>query len=204
MPGVVICNPKGGAGKTTLTTNLAVALSHQGKRVTIHDLDPQRSSLDWLTTRPDSCCSIEASTQSKYDDEHWHLFDTAAGYGIDDLQQLTAYCDHLIIPILASSFDIKAVVRFILKLNNADLLQHHWKVAMVANRVKKATISKRVLDAFLHHLQIPFIAKIGDSQNYLHASERGLGLFDLPKGKLISEMVQWNKILLWLQCDDSN
>ena len=48
MRHIMVLNPKGGCGKSTLATNLASYYASQGKSVAIVDYDPQRSSLDWL------------------------------------------------------------------------------------------------------------------------------------------------------------
>ena len=49
---LAILNPKGGAGKTTLATNLARALQSQGT-ILLLDLDPQQSAQEWATRNPD-------------------------------------------------------------------------------------------------------------------------------------------------------
>ncbi len=49
---IAILNPKGGAGKTTLATNLARALQSQGT-VLLLDLDPQQSAQEWAARNPD-------------------------------------------------------------------------------------------------------------------------------------------------------
>ena len=51
MRAVLVANPKGGAGKTTLSTNLAGAFANQNKTVTLCDLDRQQSSLRWMAFR---------------------------------------------------------------------------------------------------------------------------------------------------------
>src|SRR5271168_5163148 len=52
MRHVMILNSKGGCGKSTLATNVAVFFARDGHQVCIADYDPQRSSLDWLAQRP--------------------------------------------------------------------------------------------------------------------------------------------------------
>ena len=48
----MVLNAKGGCGKSTLSTNIAVFFARDGHRVCLADYDPQRSSLDWLAMRP--------------------------------------------------------------------------------------------------------------------------------------------------------
>jgi chromosome partitioning protein len=45
---ITLCNGKGGSGKTTAAVLLAHALAEAGKRVALHDLDPQRTATNWL------------------------------------------------------------------------------------------------------------------------------------------------------------
>lgn len=49
MPVIVIANPKGGAGKSTLTLVLGTSLASQGASVAIIDCDPNRPIADWKT-----------------------------------------------------------------------------------------------------------------------------------------------------------
>ena len=45
---IAVTNQKGGVGKTTLTINIAGALSKQGKEVLVVDLDPQGHATEGL------------------------------------------------------------------------------------------------------------------------------------------------------------
>lgn len=45
--------PKRGVGKTTLSTNVAYALSKRGYKVLLADTDPQHSAADWVAVRGD-------------------------------------------------------------------------------------------------------------------------------------------------------
>ena len=48
---IVVLNPKGGSGKTTIATNLAASLASSGRSPTLMDMDPQGLSTHWLSKR---------------------------------------------------------------------------------------------------------------------------------------------------------
>ena len=54
---IVVLNPKGGCGKTTLVTNLASAFAADGQLPAIMDFDPQGSTMRWLEKRPAASCA---------------------------------------------------------------------------------------------------------------------------------------------------
>ena len=58
MPVVVVANPKGGVGKSTLATNLAGYWASQGHTVMLGDADRQQSSRQWLALRPQAARAI--------------------------------------------------------------------------------------------------------------------------------------------------
>ena len=53
MPVIVVANPKGGVGKSTLATNIAGLYARQGHVVMLGDVDRQQSSRQWLALRPE-------------------------------------------------------------------------------------------------------------------------------------------------------
>jgi chromosome partitioning protein len=53
MRHILVMNPKGGCGKSTIATNLASYYATRGKHVALADFDPQRSSVDWVGLRPE-------------------------------------------------------------------------------------------------------------------------------------------------------
>ena len=59
MAVIVVANPKGGVGKSTLATQISGWLASRGKRVTLGDLDRQQSSRQWLDIRPAHLARIE-------------------------------------------------------------------------------------------------------------------------------------------------
>ena len=52
MRSIMVLNPKGGSGKSTIATNLAAYFAAEGQNVALSDLDPQGSSIAWLKVRP--------------------------------------------------------------------------------------------------------------------------------------------------------
>ena len=52
MRHIIVMNPKGGCGKSTIATNLASWYATRGQAVALADFDSQRSSLDWVESRP--------------------------------------------------------------------------------------------------------------------------------------------------------
>jgi chromosome partitioning protein len=48
---VLIANPKGGVGKSTVATNLAGYYASAGYRTMLGDLDRQQSAVSWLAIR---------------------------------------------------------------------------------------------------------------------------------------------------------
>src|SRR5438105_14107236 len=58
MPVVVVANPKGGVGKSTLATNIAGWFASQGRTVMLGDADRQQSSRLWLGLRPAAARTI--------------------------------------------------------------------------------------------------------------------------------------------------
>ena len=120
MKTVLIANPKGGAGKTTLTTNLAGYLANQGEDVYLWDLDRQKSSLLWLSLRPDWLPPIQrldarSKTEGK---EGWLVLDTPAGLHGEHLDEALKRAHKVIVPLVPSPYDIEATRHFLDELLN--------------------------------------------------------------------------------------
>ena len=59
MRSILVVNPKGGSGKTTIATNLAGFFAAHGKRVVLADMDRQQSAATWLARRPETVPHIK-------------------------------------------------------------------------------------------------------------------------------------------------
>ena len=209
---IVILNPKGGCGKSTLATNIAACYAQRGPTPAIMDYDPQGSTMGWLERRPGELPAIHgiaAYKKSMQATRSWQLrvptetvnllVDSPASISHDDLRELTRDSTSILVPVLPSSMDIHAASRCI-----ADLLlvakvdRRDRKLAVVANRTRKNTKSFGKLMRFLDSLGIPIIAVLRDSQNFVHAAEQGIGLCEMQPSRVRADMEQMDKILRWL------
>ena len=210
---IVILNPKGGCGKTTLATNIASYYAKQGPMPALMDCDPQGSSMRWLDKREaaqPAIHGIAAFKKTMQATRSWQLrvpnetknliVDSPASLTHDDLRELTGDATSILVPVLPSSIDIHAASRAI-----ADLLlvakvdRRDNKLAVVANRTRQNTKSFEKLMRFLNSLGIPIIAVMRDSQNFVHASEEGVGLVDMPSYKVKKDLDELQKVIDWLE-----
>jgi len=210
---IVILNPKGGCGKSTLATNIAACYAGRGPQPAVMDYDPQGSTMAWLKRRPDNVPSIHgiaAYKKSMQATRSWQLrvpedtvdviVDSPASITHDDLRELTRDSSSILVPVLPSPMDIDAASRCI-----ADLLlvakvnRNEGKLAVIANRTRKNTKSFNKLMRFLDSLGIPIVAVLRDSQNYVRAAEKGLGMHEMrPPSRVRADVQQIDKIVTWL------
>ena len=118
MSVIVVANPKGGVGKSTLATQIAGYLASQGKAVTLGDLDRQQSSRQWLDLRPPqlpriapweiSRDAIARPARGATD----AVIDTPAGLHGNRLDTAMKVADMIIVPLQPSLFDMQATHAF--------------------------------------------------------------------------------------------
>jgi len=209
---IVILNPKGGCGKSTLATNLAALYARNKSTPAVMDYDPQGSAMAWLERRPEDLPPIHgiaAYKKSMQATRSWQLrvpvetetllIDSPASINHDDLRELTRDATSILVPVLPSSMDIHAASRCI-----ADLLlvakidRRDRKLAVVANRTRKNTKSFVKLMRFLDSLGIPIVAVLRDTQNFAHSAEQGRGICEMPPSKVRPDVEQIEKIAAWL------
>jgi chromosome partitioning protein len=209
---IVVLNPKGGCGKSTLVTNLAARYALDGPIPAIMDFDPQGSSMAWLARRSPELRQIHgiaAFKKTMQATRSWQLripgettnvlVDSPASVNHDSLRELTRDATSILVPVLPSSMDIHAASRCI-----ADLLlvakidRRDRKLAVVANRTRKHTKSFGRLMRFLDSLGIPIIAVLRDSQSFVQAAEKGIGICEMQPSRVKQDLEQIDRIVSWL------
>ncbi|MCP4001754.1 MAG: ParA family protein [Gammaproteobacteria bacterium] len=206
MRHIMVLNPKGGCGKSTIATNLASYYAFTGNKVALVDYDPQQSSLDWLNRRPEKRAPIFGAAGHKDGMKHVPrncdvvIIDAPARSHGKELKNLLHNAQTILIPILPSTIDMQATEKFIQELKATPRVKNRKvKIAVLANRVRNNTISFDELDDYLNKLKIPYIATLREAQNYVRAYTRGLGIFDLPPYLSWPDQEEWEPLLEWLK-----
>jgi chromosome partitioning protein len=205
MRSIMVLNSKGGSGKSTVATNIASYYATQGNKVILVDLDPQSSSLDWLAARPIGRSSISgidgAAGQYRVPrSADYVIYDTPAAVHGAELSALLRRAQSIIIPVLPSPIDMRAATPFVQKvLDNNRVARKEARVALIANRCRENYNIYHQLDSYLRKVRkAPFISVLRESQNYVRAAERGLGVFELPPYAVRKDLDQWDPIIRWL------
>ncbi|HEX7417500.1 MAG TPA: AAA family ATPase [Steroidobacteraceae bacterium] len=212
MQRIVVLNPKGGSGKTTLAINLASFFAAQGGRPVLIDYDPQGSSIRWVQKRHPSQPPIHTIAAFERDSRTTRSFqmrlpanatvvvvDTPAAVDPRSLPELTRDASKVLVPVLPSDIDLHACSKCI-----ADLLliakirREDQRIGVIANRVRRNTLIYQSLMRFLQTLGIPIVATIRDSQNYIRGAELGLGIHEMKTYLVREDLEQWESLIAWL------
>lgn len=201
---ILVANPKGGSGKSTLSTNLAGFYASQATRVMLGDIDKQQSSLSWLAQRPPAAAAIQGWQMTEGlakppKDTQVVILDSPAGLDGKRLRALVKKVDRVIVPIQPSPFDMWASSEFFdALLAEKAVRKEKTFVGVVGMRVDPRTRSARELESFLSRYQVPVLGWIRDTQFYVQAAGAGLTLFDLPPARVRRDIEAWRPILSWL------
>ncbi len=203
MPIVVVANPKGGVGKSTLSTNVAGYFARQGHHVVLGDIDRQQSAGLWMQLRPAAARTVHPWEISndlivRPPKEATHaVLDTPAGLHGWRFKDVLKLADKVIVPLQPSIFDIYATRAFLDELAETRRASK-LDVGIVGMRVDPRTIAADKLAEFVGGLGLPVLGHLRDTQNYIHLAARGLSLFDVAPGRVEKDLQQWQGICDWL------
>lgn len=202
MRAILVANPKGGSGKTTLATNLAGCLAQAGDMVCLWDLDRQHSALGWLKLRPEHVPQIVRLDERNGAPRkaQWLVLDSPAGLHGKRLGDLVKQANKVLVPIQPSIFDIAATRDFLDELAEEKAIRNQKTfVGVIGMRVDPRTRAATQLITFLREHDMPLVGWLRDTQLYANAAFGGLSIFDVPAWQSERETPFWQPIVDWVR-----
>ncbi|GGD51128.1 ParA family protein [Pseudoxanthomonas indica] len=208
MKTILVASSKGGAGKSTIATNLAAAFALDGKRTVLVDADPQGSSTRWAERRAEletAVLPIDGARKRNWralvpDDADRVVIDGAAGAMAGDLESYLEAADAVVVPVLPSAMDIDATVGFLNTL--AKIPRVHKRklpVGLVVNRTKPWTNASQQAVEMLSSWPYPVVAQLRDTQAYVVLAGLGRSLFDYRSAQVRDHQSDWEPLLKWIK-----
>lgn len=206
MRTIMVLNAKGGCGKSTISTNLASYFaSEMNKKVVLADYDPQESGLAWLEARDEKWPHIDGVAAYKdplrvAKDTDIVIIDAPARVHGKELTQMMKKVETVLFPVLPSPIDMRAATKYMEELmKNGRVTRGEVKIGVIANRVRENTIIFAELYDFIKSMKLPYIATLRDTQNYIRAEERGVGIFEMAPSQVYQDLEDWEPLAKWLR-----
>jgi len=206
MKTILVASSKGGVGKTTIATHLAAQAALAGQRTVLVDADPQGSSTRWAQRRAgldSAVLPVDGSGGTGWrkqvpGDTQLTIIDAAAGAMAGDLGPFLERADVLVVPVLPSTLDIEATVRFLDSLaKHPRVRRGELRVGLVGNKLKPWTNSSQQTLDLLKQWPYPLVAQLRDSQAYALLVGLGKSLFDYHSANVRDHQGDWQPLLRW-------
>ncbi len=208
MKAIVVMNPKGGSGESTIATHLAGYFARHGSGAMLGDIDRQQSSRDWLAIRPDDAPHISSwevgpDHMARPPKGVSHVvLDTPAGLSGKQLEKVVKVAARIVVPIQASPFDMWAVEAFLQEVMALKAVtKGKADIALVGMRVDARTRSAETLRQFMSQQEAQVLTFLRPTQLYVQAAAAGLTLFDLPPARVQKDLLEWQPLLDWVEQD---
>jgi chromosome partitioning protein len=192
---ICVINWKGGCGKTTIATHLAVALATSGLETGLADYDRQETAKLWEKLRPKDAVTVSlvnwrkdfgacpASLQRL-------IVDCPPSLRTKRVRAIIAESNIAVVPLLPSIFDEMATLHFLKRLEAIKSVRKHKKrVLLVANRYRTGRSASRRLEEFLGTEGLLLTARIPEREIYSDLARDGLTVFDRTS-KIANEQQQ--------------
>lgn len=202
MQAILIANPKGGSGKTTLSTNIAGYFASTGKHVEMLDLDRQKSANLWLAQRDSSLPIIWPmnSGEEKTGSADVLIIDSPAGLHGKNLNHAVKLVQKVVVPISPSLFDIHASYDFLRELSEEKAARKgKIEIGVVGMRMAPRTRAAATLEQFLAQLDLPVLAYLREAQVYVNAAFEGKSIFDVPPYTAQQDLELWADLIKWIE-----
>ncbi|AMW35720.1 AAA family ATPase [Haematospirillum jordaniae] len=193
MRTIAVISQKGGAGKTTLAINLAIAAERDGRAAAIFDLDPQASSMGWKDSRDDespAVISLHAARIPHYIETArqsgaaFVIFDTAP-HSQKDALDAAAFADLILIPCKPSLVDLRAIS------SSVKIAQLAGKpaVSVLTQTPPRGSLTEEAAEAIRGYGVALAPVTIGNRMAFVHAFTMGKGVQELGSDSKAAEEI---------------
>ena len=162
MPIIAIVGNKGGAGKTTLSVNLAAGISNQSS-IAVIDADPQGSSLQWRAIAGDNVhfpvyaptFSLKQQAESYSSKNDFVLIDCPPSVKSPQSISVLEFADIAIIPVQPSPMDLWATVHIERAISEARETNPELRALLVINQLESRTTLSKLVREVLNEIALP-------------------------------------------------
>ena len=192
---ITIAQQKGGAGKTTCAAHLAVALSEQGYRVALVDIDPQKSLTNWYEARCEAFGEEEtgldfvsvsgwrvSSEISRLKTKADIVIVDSPPHTESEAKSAIRYADLVVVPIQPSPMDLWAT-QATLDIAHSE----NVPVKLVMNRVPP---NSRLARAITEQLEGLSVSMLGNRVIFASALMEGLGVTEAQPNSAAAEEIE--------------
>jgi len=189
---IAVVNQKGGAGKTTISMNMAGSLAKRGHKVLVVDADPQGTATRWAASAEDdklfpaSVVGLSAATTKVHrevkkflDDYEWIVIDCPPAADSPVPQSALLIADLAVVPLIPSPLDMWAAVGIREAILNVSSINEALQARLVFNQYQQNTsLAKEALE-ILSEFGIELCdTRIGSRQVYRQSAVFGHTVHD--------------------------
>lgn len=162
MPVIAVVGNKGGAGKTTLSVNIAAGLSQKAS-IAVIDADPQGSSLQWRAIAGDNVSfpvyaptfSLKEQAKNYAAKNDFVLIDCPPSVHAPQTVSVLEFADMALIPVQPSPVDLWATVHIEKAINEAREVNPSLKAMLVINQLESRTTLSKLVREVLSEIALP-------------------------------------------------